>query len=138
MIKKFLIPAALAAVALIGASSAARAAEAFTTTNANVRSGPGIHYSVIGTLSAGTRVQLDYCRSGWCQIEQGRLHGWTSESLLDKSRASVVIVPPIFIHPPHHHHKPWPPKPHKPWPPKPWPPKPHKPQCKIAPGYPCP
>jgi uncharacterized protein YraI len=141
MIKTVLISAALAAAALIGVSTAASAADAFTTTNLNVRSGPGTNYAVIGTLGAGTRVHLDYCRDGWCNVEQGILHGWASASHLDKTRASIVIVPPpIIIHRPHYQ-KPWPPhrpRPphHKPWPPKPKPPY-HKPGCKIAPGFPC-
>lgn len=136
MTKSILIAAVLGAAALVGVSAAALAAEAFTTSNLNVRSGPDTSYSVLGTLAAGTRVHLNYCSDGWCNVEQGMLHGFASASHLDRTHASVVIVPPPIIFRPPHHHRPWPPHPR---PPKPWPPKPphHKPPCKIAPGYPC-
>jgi hypothetical protein len=53
----------------------------------NVRSGPGTEYSVIGSLSQGTKVEvLGRAGNGWLQIpwtgEQGkRSEGWTSGNL---------------------------------------------------------
>ena len=124
----------LALAAVTGVSSSAQAANAFTTTNVNVRSGPGTSYGVVGVLSAGTRVQLNQCRDDWCNIEQGSLHGWASKPYLDKIKASVVVVPvPIIIHRPHFHK---PSRPHRPYPLFPGPSRP-KPHCKIAPGFSC-
>jgi hypothetical protein len=148
--KKILVPAVLAIAALVAASSAARAAEAFTTTAANVRSGPGTNYAVIGTLPAGVRVHLEYCQRNWCRIDRASLHGWTSASLLDWDDAGVEILPMPFFYYDWPIHHPRPPHP-KPWPPKPWPPhqnpgsmppihKPpfHKPPCIPGPGKSCP
>lgn len=126
MKKQMIFSAILALAALIAVSSAAQAANAFATAEVNVRSGPGTSYAVVGILGAGTRVQLSLCRDGWCNIEQGSLHGWASQSYLDKTQTSVVVVPvPIIIHRPifhrpHHSHRPYP-----------------KPRCKIAPGVSC-
>ncbi len=144
--KKTMIAAALAAATVFGAASAAQAATSYATTNVNVRSGPGTSYGVVGVLSAGSRVHVNYCNGSWCSIEQGPVHGWASSSYLESAAPSVVIrPPPIIINPPHYHrpwhpHKPWPGKPgkpNKPWPGKPKPPHHKPPMCKIAPGHPC-
>ncbi|MDQ0509325.1 SH3 domain-containing protein [Ancylobacter amanitiformis] len=42
-----------------------------TTTAANIRSGPGTGYAVIGTLAAGTTVDLVGCEGAWCETPYG-------------------------------------------------------------------
>ena len=123
MKKQTMFSAILALAALVGASFTAQAADAFATDDVNVRSGPGTSYAVVGVLGAGTRVQMNQCREGWCSVEQGNLNGWASQSYLDKTNNTVVVVPvPIIIHQPRFH------KPHRPYP---------KRRCKIAPGVSC-
>lgn len=123
MTKQKMIFAILAFAALAGAEPTAQAATAFATSNVNVRSGPSTSYSIVGSLDAGTRVELNGCRDGWCSVEQGNLRGWANKDYLDQARATVIVVaPPIIIHRPYRPHQ-----------------KPpfNRPRCKISPGIPC-
>ncbi len=144
--------AMLAGVVLLPA--AAIAANAYVTGNVNVRSGPGTGYARVGTLSAGTIVNVRGCEANWCNIRGGGLRGWVSANYLSGAsyRPPVVVVPPpIIVRPPHYRPPHWsrpphgrpphwnrPPRPpHGHRPPKPRPPRPGG-NCKIAPGFPCP
>lgn len=162
----------LAATALVLAGAMmlpaiAMAADAFTTGNVNVRTGPGADYARTGTLAAGTAVSVRGCEANWCNIRRGSLHGWVSAKFLSDApyrpsyRPPVVIVPPpIVVRPPHWNrppaHRPphwqrpphqrpphWRPPhgkpPHDSRPPRP--PRPGGPagaNCKIGGGLPCP
>jgi len=126
----------VSAVVLLAGSlalpAAAMAAEAYTTGNVNVRSGPGTGYARIGMLYEGARVDLRRCEGNWCNVYGPRLRGWVSATYLDdyvgRPRA-VVIEPTIIVRPPHWNR-----------PPQPRPPRPRPPgaNCRIAPGFPCP
>lgn len=139
----------LATLALLGGLATvapALAATAHTTGNVNVRSGPGTGYARLGTLTAGTRVDLRGCEDNWCNVRGAGLNGWVSANFLTNYAGrppAVVIAPTIVVRPPHrpphwqrppHWHKP----PHHPG----WKPRPPKPRpgshCKVAPGFPCP
>jgi len=112
---RFLLAIATVLAAVFGTSAAAFAYGAHTTTNLNVRSGPGASYARVGTLPAGFRVNVTGCEPGWCRIHGGGVSGWASSGYL--SRAHVVRPPVIIVRPPHR-------PPHRPRPGK----------CKIAPG----
>lgn len=47
------------------------AANAVTTANAKVRSGPSVHTSVLGTLPAGSPVTVASCSRSWCLTQYG-------------------------------------------------------------------
>ncbi|TPM92038.1 SH3 domain-containing protein [Mesorhizobium sp. B2-1-3A] len=132
---RFLLAMATILAAVFGTSAAAFAYSAHTTTNLNVRSGPGAEFARVGTLPAGFRVDVAGCQPGWCRIDGGGVSGWASSGYL--SRAHVVRPPIVIVRPPHHRPPHW----HKP--PHHRPPHhrpPHKPRpgkCKIAPGFPC-
>ncbi|MBZ9896696.1 MULTISPECIES: SH3 domain-containing protein [unclassified Mesorhizobium] len=130
---RFLLCLATILAAILGTSAAAFAYSAHTTTNLNVRSGPGSGYAKVGTLPAGYRVNVTGCQPGWCRIHGGGFSGWASSGYL--SRAHVVRPPVIIVRPPHGpphwQHRPHRPPHHRP---------PHKPRpgkCKIAPGFSC-
>lgn len=132
---RFLLLIATLMAAVFGTSAAAFAYGAHTTTNLNVRTGPGAGYAKVGTLPAGFRVNVAGCQPGWCRIHGGGVSGWVSSGYLD--RAHVVRPPVVIVRPPHHRPPHW----HKP--PHHRPPHhrpPHKPRpgkCKIAPGFSC-
>jgi uncharacterized protein YraI len=118
---------------LFGAGTAF-AAEAYTATDLNVRTGPGTHFDRIGTLPADSGVDVIDCEDGWCLVRSRGLRGWVSANYLARGEEPtnvIVLRPEIYISPgytyrPHH----WRPRPpHRPRPPK---------KCKIAPGFPCP
>ena len=44
---------------------------ATTTADANVRSGPGVRYSTLGTLAAGSQVTVESCAGNWCRTQYG-------------------------------------------------------------------
>ncbi|WP_163266390.1 SH3 domain-containing protein [Chelativorans alearense] len=88
--------AALAFSGLAGGPQAASAADAYTTTNVNMRAGPSTHFPRITTLPAGAAVTIYGCTRSWdwCDTSWRGLRGWVSahylESLYDDRR---VIVP---------------------------------------------
>jgi len=137
MLRRLATAAALLA-GLMALPAGAIAAEAYTTGNVNVRSGPGTGYARIGMLYEGTRVDLRGCDGNWCNVYGPRLRGWVSANYLDEyvgRPPAVVVAPTIIVRPPH-----WNRPPHLNRPPKPRPPRPRPPgaNCKIAPGFPCP
>lgn len=81
------------AVLLLGSVVAAQAATATTTGNANVRSGAGTHFRVIDTLRSGTRVDVDNCRAGWCELSTRGRRGFVSQSLLRMGKAQPQRQP---------------------------------------------
>lgn len=161
MIFRRLVTAAALVAGLMTLPAVAVAADAFTTGNVNVRSGPGTGYARVGTLPAGTAVTVRGCEENWCSVRRGGLHGWVSANFLSDTsyrpsyRPPVVIVPPpIVVRPPHYrpphwnrppHHRPpnWRP-PHGTPPTGSHPSRPPRPggpagaNCKIGGGLPCP
>ncbi|UDL89724.1 SH3 domain-containing protein [Mesorhizobium sp. PAMC28654] len=122
--------------AIFGTSAAAFAYGAHTTTNLNVRSGPGAGYHKVATLPAGARVNVLGCQPGWCNIHHGGVRGWVSAGYLQ--RAHVVHPPVIIVRPPHHRPPHWQHRPPHHRPPHHRPPhKPRPGKCKIAPGFSC-
>lgn len=80
--KKKLLSAGLATLALIATTAIASAAPAVVTGNVNVRSGPGTGYAVVDTLRRGERVDIQQCRGSWCYIEKRGPDGWVSANYL--------------------------------------------------------
>ncbi len=137
MLGKLLAVAAL--LAGLAFAAPAMAASARTTGDVNVRTGPGTGYARVGTLPAGTRVDLRGCEDNWCNVRGAGLGGWVSANYLTNyvgRPPAVVIQPRIVVRPPHYRPPHWNRPPHRPRPPKPRPPRPGN--CKIAPGFPCP
>lgn len=74
----------IAAIAVVLSGTAALAVDAVATSAANVRSGPGVGYSVVDTLADGELVEVVECNSAetWCRITHPGPDGWVSRSLL--------------------------------------------------------
>ncbi|MGA0562334.1 SH3 domain-containing protein [Ancylobacter sp. VNQ12] len=67
-----LATAAAPGIAPAGAAVASAAGYSATTTAAvNVRNGPGTGYEVLGTVPAGTPVNIVSCAGAWCQTQYG-------------------------------------------------------------------
>lgn len=142
MFRKLAVTAAVLAGAMV-LPAIAMAADAFTTGNVNVRSGPGTGYAKVGMLREGARVDLRGCEGNWCNVYGPRLRGWVSANYLSDyvgRPPAVIVAPTIVVRPPHYRPPHWNRPPNWNRPPKPRPPRPRPPgaHCKIAPGFPCP
>ena len=63
-------------------ASAVSAAPGHAVAYANVRSGPGSSYAVVGTLEPGEYVVVIKCLAYWCNVHRSGLDGWVARSLL--------------------------------------------------------
>jgi uncharacterized protein YraI len=77
---------ALAVAAFAGAAPAL-ASPGVTTANVNFRTGPGTGYASMGTLPAGTEVDVGDCNESgsWCAVTQGDRSGFVSGQYLSVS-----------------------------------------------------
>jgi uncharacterized protein YraI len=83
-IRKKLLAAGLAGLALAATATAALAAPAVATSNVNVRSGPGTGYGIVDTLRRGEPVEIVQCQGSWCYIEKAGPDGWVSANYLSR------------------------------------------------------
>ncbi len=81
-LRHVILPITIIMFSVISSISAPYAAPATATLALNVRSGPGIKYSVIDTLKAGQQVNSTGCENGWCYIVKPGPNGWVSEIYL--------------------------------------------------------
>lgn len=63
-------------------------------TTLNVRSGAGASHGVIGTLKNNTTVTILNQKTGWTQIESGKLKGWVSSDFLTIQKNGTPVTPP--------------------------------------------
>lgn len=70
----------IAAACLIG--GAAWAYPAASTTDLNMRAGPGTNHRVIGGIPAGGVVDVRTCHGNWCQVTYRGRVGWASARFL--------------------------------------------------------
>lgn len=105
------IPVVLLAMALVGLAVPALAQQgrvlvpdlphagsggrAITTSNLNVRGGPGTRYPVVDVLLRGEAVRINVCDDGWCWINHKGPSGWVSEAHLERTGAPGFIVRPL-------------------------------------------
>ncbi|MFJ1311445.1 SH3 domain-containing protein [Agrobacterium sp. P15N1-A] len=64
--------------------SALAATSGFSTTNLNLRAGPGVRFPAFHMVSAGEDVTIHGCvqRYRWCDISLGQARGWASGAYL--------------------------------------------------------
>jgi hypothetical protein len=76
--------AAIAIAASIALTPLAFAAQVAATAPLELRSGPGPDYDVVGSLAAGTVVNVLWCgtKQSWCLIKHHGTQGWVSMSAL--------------------------------------------------------
>ncbi len=81
-----ILPRMIASMALAAGlaltATAAEAAPGKALTAANVRSGPGTGYAVVGTLAVGENIRVDGCSLSWCKIHRVGSDGYVFRSLI--------------------------------------------------------
>jgi hypothetical protein len=65
------VPAVLAALTLVLATSSALASTGYATRDLNVRDGAGTGYDVVGHISKGDEVECVDFVNGWCELAGG-------------------------------------------------------------------
>lgn len=92
---KLMAPAAI----LLGMISAAAAYPATTTTDLNMRAGPGTKYRVVMVLPRGAMVDVQSCQSSWCRVAVGSRVGYASQRYLAvrQGRAAPSAPPPFIV-----------------------------------------
>lgn len=81
--RRLLLGATVAAAMAVPATAMA-ASSAVTTTNLNLRAGPGTEYPVVDTLPEGARLRIRGCISGynWCDVVWHGERGWAQGDYL--------------------------------------------------------
>ena len=80
ILPRLLAPLLVAGFALT--TTAALAAPGIASVNANVRSGPGIGYRIVDTLTKGEYVIVKDCGASWCTISHIGKDGYVSRALI--------------------------------------------------------
>ena len=91
-----LVTVALGMGLAIAVPAVAQAYTSYTTGSVNFRAGPGVGYASYGSLPAGTRVDVRYCQSGWCQASAFLGNGWIASSYL---AGAQVVYPRPYAYP---------------------------------------
>ncbi len=76
---------AIAAIGMgiaLAAPAVAHAYASYTTGSVNQRFGPGVGYPRMGSLPAGSYIDVRYCQPGWCQVNSYLGSGWVSSRFL--------------------------------------------------------
>ncbi len=94
-------PVIVLAIGLVLPGAALAEALAFTTTDLNIRTGPGASYQRFGTIQEGDRVVVHGCLTGynWCDVSWSGERGWVSGNYLAYTgqRYSRQPIPSIGI-----------------------------------------
>ncbi len=88
-----LVVTALGMGMALAAPAVAYAYTSYTTGDVNQRTGPGTGYHRIGTLGAGSSLNVNYCQPGWCSVYSYLGPGWVSSSYLS---GGPVYRPPVY------------------------------------------
>ena len=94
-ISRNLLTGSLAGAALLLSAGAALADPAQATGAVNVRSGPGVGYSIVDQLYPGEDVDVGQCDGGWCFVNHSGPDGWVSANYLSPSGDYAPPPPPI-------------------------------------------
>ena len=98
--KKKLAAALLAALLLVAFCAAASAATGYYVTGGNVRirSGPGTDYEILGHVTRGDYVEVNFTSGGWAQINlvglKHWLHGYVSTKYLSRTKPTASYTAP--------------------------------------------
>jgi uncharacterized protein YraI len=93
-LRNYLIAGAAAiGMALPSAAAAQDLGIGFTTTDLNLRAGPGTNHGVITSMPRGSQVHIHQCPGNWCQLTYAGTTGWASHRYLS---ADVAMQPRTF------------------------------------------
>jgi hypothetical protein len=88
-----------AASAVVLSAGSANAALATAETSLNLRSGPGTQYRVVGTIAAGTTVDVGGCTGSWCRVSFSGGSGFANRSYLAMGGGgAAVAVAPGYVY----------------------------------------
>ena len=93
---------ACAAFAISLAPIAAQAALTHTTSNLNLRGGPGTHYPVRKVIPAGAAIDVHSCGQSWCYTTWAGHQGYVNHDYLIH-HVTVVITPVVHVTNVHYH-----------------------------------
>lgn len=88
------------AVGLMFSTLSARAAITHTTSNLNLRAGPGTHHRVKAIIPAGARIDIESCGHAWCYMAWAGHVGYVKHQYL--MHHVTAEVPPL-VHVTHVH-----------------------------------
>lgn len=99
MFKRFSIAALSVVLGLAATAASAQAPQTvMTTTNLNMRNGPGTQHAIVAWIPKGTQIQAFGCTNpvAWCQTTFNERHGWVSANYLNPRPAvgAVPVQPP--------------------------------------------
>lgn len=85
-----LLPVVLVFGVLLLGHGAARATQLLVHQPLTLHGGPGTAFSVLATLSSGTKVEVLWCnaQASWCLVENGDIEGWAPRAELITHDAS--------------------------------------------------
>jgi uncharacterized protein YraI len=88
-----------AALFLIGAPTAALAARGTTTSDVNMRAGPGTDYPLVATVPEDARVNIHGCLSDydWCDVSWSGERGWINAQYLDYYYNNRYVYLPDYV-----------------------------------------
>ena len=81
----------LAAGALLFSAGVVSAAT--VTDNLNLRSGPGINYSIIGAMPAGSDIRILRCGPSWCRVAINDTIGYASRQFISTGGPIYAAAP---------------------------------------------
>ena len=72
--------------------------DGYTTTNLNIRSGPGVRFPPVGVLGAGTELAVHGClaRYTWCDVSASGLRGWVSAGYIEALYGERRVYMPVY------------------------------------------
>jgi uncharacterized protein YraI len=88
-----------ATLLLVGVPTAAFAARGTTTSDVNMRAGPGTEYPAVTTVPENARVNIHGCLSdyGWCDVSWSGDRGWISAQYLDYYYNNRYVYLPDYV-----------------------------------------
>jgi uncharacterized protein YraI len=77
--------AVCAGVFAIFTATYAAAKPGYAITNVNLRSGAGTNNDVVAKIPGGSRIEINNCTNGWCEVTYQGKSGFAIETALDTS-----------------------------------------------------
>lgn len=102
------------ALALVSVTSA-MAKPAYVVTTVNMRSGPSTTTGIVAKIPAGSLVDADNCKDGWCEVSWQGKNGFAIQTALNLSGRvpsrvgpprGYVQGPPVYYAPPPYYYGP--------------------------------
>lgn len=78
------------------ASPAVGEGMAQTTSDLNLRAGPGTEHNVVAVMPEGAEVEMQQCQPGWCEVTYAGTTGYAAEEYLDAGMGTTAaaLAPP--------------------------------------------